>query len=263
MASHLKKQMIYVNSRNRMSGTDSNFSYKFDLNYQQYTHVAVLQASIPKSYYLIEDGANTFILQEGATSFFVSMPFGNYTRNSFVSQLQTSLNLVGNWTYTVNLSNYQQSAETGLLYFTVVNNNNVQPAFIFGDTMFEPMGFDANSSNSFVGNILNSVNVINLQKESTVFIHSNICANETDNVLQEVCTSNTSDYGYLIYQNPNVHHYSKTITNVNNIYNFYLTDENGREINLHGRNWVMTMCLYHEDDMNAMVKKYIQWRVSK
>ncbi len=263
MASHLKKQMVYVNSRNRLSGTDSNFAYKFDLNYANYSHVACLQASIPKSYYLIEKDANTFVLQEGLVSHTVEMPSGNYSRNSFVSELQTQLNLAGNWTYTVNLSNYQQSAETGLLYFTVLNNNNVQPSFVFGDAMFETMGFNAFSTNTFVGNLLSSVNVINLQKESTVFIHSNICANESNNILQEVYTSNTTDYGYLIYQNPNVHHYSKNITNVNNIYNFYLTDENGKEINLHGRNWVMTLCLYHEDDVNAMVKKYIQWRVSK
>ncbi len=37
------------------------------------------------------------------------------------------------------------------------------------------------------------------------------------------------------------------ITNKNNIYNFYLTDEDGVEIDLNGQNIVFTLMLFKKD----------------
>ena len=70
---------VYVNSRNRLDGTDSDFSYnvKFPPGLDV-DHVTVLNALIPKSYYLIQLGHNTFDLQEGNSIVTIPIPVGNY-----------------------------------------------------------------------------------------------------------------------------------------------------------------------------------------
>ena len=55
-----QERIYYINSRNRISGTNSNFTYKIDINNIEPDRIAVLQANIPKSYYLIQDNANSF-----------------------------------------------------------------------------------------------------------------------------------------------------------------------------------------------------------
>jgi uncharacterized protein YcfL len=133
------------------------------------------------------------------------------------------------------------------------------------------LGFDKNSSNSFVANVLTSDNVINLQKESTLYIHSDLVNNDDDNVLQDIFTSNSSDYGRITYVNPDIRLNSKRITTIDNVYRFYLTDENGLDINLNGLNWQMTLVLFNEvkkvassdsTRTNEMIRNYIKFKVS-
>jgi hypothetical protein len=187
----------------------------------------------------------------------------NYSRNSFQTHVQTQLNALGAYTYAITVPD-TNSPETGKFTFAVTGNGGgIQPIFTFGKYVYEPMGFEANSTNTFVADTLESVNVINLQKENTLFIHSDLCTNGTDNVLQEIYTNNTSDYGNIIFLNANVTESSKRITTVDNVYRFYLTDENGQAINLNGRNWVMALLLYKPNNkLEEMVKKYIQWKAS-
>lgn len=48
---------VYVNSRDRIAGTDENFTYNVNFPPNvEFTHVVCLNALIPKSYYLIQDG---------------------------------------------------------------------------------------------------------------------------------------------------------------------------------------------------------------
>ena len=58
---------VYVNSRDRLSGTDEDFMYNVQFpSGLEFTHVVCLNALIPKSYYLIQEGPleNIFQLQE-------------------------------------------------------------------------------------------------------------------------------------------------------------------------------------------------------
>ena len=48
------KSIFYIDSHSRVSGTHSNFSYNIDLKGNEYDYCVVLQASIPKSYWLIQ-----------------------------------------------------------------------------------------------------------------------------------------------------------------------------------------------------------------
>ena len=74
------KQIVYVNSRNRESGTDNDFIYTIDLRpNNDFTHVVILQASISKSFYTIQTGYNTFTLVENGQQASVVLPASNYT----------------------------------------------------------------------------------------------------------------------------------------------------------------------------------------
>src|SRR5699024_3471995 len=96
------KKLYYINSRNRLNGDNSEFSYQIELptpNY--YDHVVVLQAVIPKSYYLVQEGYNTFKImmfayyqgdEYPAGEWIVNIPPGNYTRRSFQNVLTDTLN---------------------------------------------------------------------------------------------------------------------------------------------------------------------------
>lgn len=58
-----------IDSSKRISGSTSDFTYQLNIpKNKQYDYVCVLQAIIPKSYYLIQAGLNTFTLQENGVN---------------------------------------------------------------------------------------------------------------------------------------------------------------------------------------------------
>ncbi|HRP36492.1 MAG TPA: hypothetical protein PLS50_01645 [Candidatus Dojkabacteria bacterium] len=76
---------VYINSRERVSGTE-NFTYNIAFpDGIDFTHVVCLNALIPKSYYLIQDGSgeNVFQLQEDDVIVTITVPIGSHTRDSF------------------------------------------------------------------------------------------------------------------------------------------------------------------------------------
>jgi hypothetical protein len=116
----MEKKVYYINSTNKINGTHSNFLYKVSIPPNaSFTHCSLIQASIPKSYYLVQETQNTFTLDENGTTYTITIPVGNYTRASFVTQLSTQLNATGDWTYVVSVPDTNGGdPETGLITFT-------------------------------------------------------------------------------------------------------------------------------------------------
>ena len=260
-----KRQIFYINSSNRISGTDSNFTIQLDIDREEeFDQVVLLDCSIPKSYYIIQNGENTFTLQEGSTSVTITLPFGNYNRSSMKNVLVNLLNAnsPNRFSYTISYQNIQYTQDTGQYTFTVTGNGSVQPSFIFGNYLYQQLGFNQNSTNNFVGNTLTSVNITNLQPEGTLFIRSDICQNYNDNILQNIITTQSADYSYIIFQNPTPHEYSKDFRQgFSNVFQFILTDEYGNEIYLNGLNLVMTIMIYKSNKIDDLIKGYIKFKV--
>lgn len=236
----MKKKIFYINSRNRSSGTNNDFYINIPIDpNEKYNKVVVLQASIPKTYYVIGQN-DSFTLDENGTEYEISIRAGNYNVKTFGTAIQTALNTAGSYTYTVT-----RPYENGKYQFNVSGNAGIQPIFIFTTSMFEQMGFDINSSNSFVGDVLTSENVVNLQRESTIFIHSSMVA-EGD-VLQEIYSVNTENYSAVTFDNSNPSWYAKNISyTTTNTYRFYLCNEDSIPIDLNGINWLITLCFFRE-----------------
>ena len=104
-----------------------------------------------------------------------------------------------------------------------------------------------------------SINVVKFQLEDSIFLHSDIATNRTDNVLQEMLGCQNTDFSTITYICPSVEAYAKPITsNNNNIYQFQLTDEDGVEIDLNGQNIVFTLMLFKKENMNKLVKQFLK-----
>lgn len=259
------KKIYYINSRNRLNGTNSNFQYSIPLpDNSQFTHCAVLQASIPKSYYLVPNNQNTFTISENKVNTTITIPPGSYSRRSFLQQLNTAMNTGTTYTYTITTPNTATgNAETGLFYFAVAGNAGVQPNLIIGNYLWEMLGFDRNTTYSFVADALVSVNVCKLQKEDTLQIHSDMCHNEGDNILQEIYASDSTDFAHITFINHNVDYYAKKLNTEDNTYRFWITNEDGEEMDLKGNNWVMSIVMFQIDNINEIIKQYIKFRLIK
>jgi len=238
---------FYINSNNRLSGTNSNFTHRIDVpKNAQYTKACIIAASIPKSYYLIQAGLNSFTLSEN-TDVTVSISIGNYSRKSLRDELISKLNSAspGGWSYSVS---FPPNTEVDQGKFTFsVTGNSIQPSLVFSSAktgLHQQLGFNRGSTNTFSGDTLISTNVINLQRESTLFIHSNLCSTGTDDIIQEIYTKGET-FSQISFENPNVEYYSKPITTTNtNTISIQLTDEDGTLIDLNGINMVLTILMF-------------------
>lgn len=254
------KRFYYVNSRNRITGDDSDFTYYIDQTQENFNRACIIDCVIPLSYYLIEQNYNTFILRELSVNYVVTLTPGNYTLRSFKTVLENALNAAsGNtWIYVVSSDNTVNSANTAKLYFSVSGNSG-QPSFIFTTNVFEQMGFNENSTNVFSGNNLRSSNVIKLIAEDALYVHSNLVDNKDDDILQSVFSSGNSSFSNIHFTCPDVVAFSKKIvTNDSNVYRFFLTNEDSVPIQLNGSNIVFVLLLWKENIVYDQITDFIK-----
>ena len=257
--------IYYINSADRLAGTTENFTYELNIpSGSSYDSVSVIQANIPVSYYLVQSGFNTFTLQEGVTSVTVTIPVGNYSASSFATVVPPLLNSASpnHWTYIMTLPNSFTQVSTGKYTFTVSGNSS-QPSFIFTDNVNELFGFRANSTATFVGNQLTSENVLKFILEDTLLLHSDICDNGDNSILQEIFSNNSQSFSNITFQNPDIECYSRRLrTNESSVYSFSITNEYGRGINLNGLNVVFTIVLFRRQNFTDIFKKYIKYQLT-
>jgi hypothetical protein len=181
---------VYINSRDRISGTDENFTYNIQFpDGFDFTHVVCLNALIPKSYYLIQTGGveNIFYLDENGVTVEITVPVGCYLLNSFrttIGTLQTNASPNG-LTYTVT---YPALSGVDTAKWTYTQNNGaIVSTIICNAHLFEPLGFVRSSTNVFSGTTLTSSCVIKLQSEDRLLVRSNIAMNlSKDDILVSI-----------------------------------------------------------------------------
>src|SRR5665647_984595 len=250
---------FYANSRNRIAGDDSNFCMMVPIpTGSKYTHVCVLDLAIPKSYYLIQAGFNTFTLVEGLIQTPISLPPGNYSRRSLQAVLMTLLNAGSPnlWVYQVTYPNPATQADTGKFTFTVAGNSS-QPSIVCTTNVFEILGFNTNSTNVFVSNSLTSTNVIKLQLEDTLFLHSDIANNGHDDALASVY-SDGPNMSIMHYTCTDVRAYGKKLSTVNsNFFHFSLLNEDKVRMNTNGLNINFTLLIYYKENIYGLIRDSI------
>ena len=258
-----QKSIFYIDSQNRTSRTSGNFSINFAMPPNNtYNRIVVMQASVPKSFYLVSAPYNTFqLLETGTTSSgsaintfgsvstngdtkTITFTEGNYSKTNMIVCLQTMLSLTSSLNSTlatqyVYIVGYplMNQPNTGKFSYTVVNLTTSQPQIIFpvNSTLYLPMGFNRGSTNIFSSSFLTSQNVIRLQAKDTLFIKSNIVANSTKSVLQEIYTSANPDFSVISFIQNDVELNSKQLLYKDNNFSFSITDEDDNILNLNGQ----------------------------
>jgi len=236
--------MFVINSRNRLSGNDSNFKIEIKID-DVFDKVAITTLSIPKSWYLIKP-SDSFILHEGLNQFTITLPEGNPTRRALCSMLEIALNAAGAFTYSVTYSNIVTSSDNGKITFSVSDNDS-QPSLEIGNSLFEVLGFNKNSINTFITNTLISTNVIKLTSEDTILIKSDLIE---DTGLMYSITSFTEPFFSVIAQTLPVV-YRPCRTRNSNIYHFWITNEDDEPLDTNGLN--ITLTLLFEKSNNSVI----------
>ena len=276
---------FFIDSQNRTSGTSGNFSINLMMPPNNtYNRIVLMQASIPKSFYLVSSPYNTFTLYEPGTSSSgsasgtfgsvstsgayktITLAPGNYSKTTMIVCLQTMLTLASSlnttstnrYTYTVSFP-LQNNPNTGKFTYTVSSLITAQPQIIFPftSTLYLPMGFNRTSTNYFVGGSLPSANVIRLQAKDTLFIKSNIVARANKSVLQEIYTTANPDFSSINFNQNNIELNSKELIYKDNNFTFSITDEDDNVLDLNGQDVVFSVCCYEQNNAMELLKQDI------
>ena len=265
MSLSVSHRIYYVNTLQKTSGTNENFKYKFQIPANEsFDRVVLWNASIPNSFYLIQEGLNTFTLREDGVDTTITIPPGNYSAKVFariVGPLMTAAS-PNQWSYSISLPNQNTEPQTGKFTYSVINNIS-EPAIICTDLVNEQLGFATNSINTFTDGKLISATTVNFGAESSLFIHSDIADNGDSDVLQEIYAGNTETLSYITYQCTAPELYSKELqSNQSNVFSFSLTNEKKQLMNLNGVDMQLTICLYKKDNTNELISRYIKYKTA-
>jgi hypothetical protein len=257
LATHL---IAYVDSHTRLNGSHTHFTHEINLPARNtFDSVCILQASIPKSFYLIARDYNTFQLSEPTgVPVTVSIPIGNYSRKALAQTLSTVLTEASPsqlYNYTVTFPSGSSGADTGKYTFTItrIDLAPLDPNLAFSISFFdayqpcEALGFERNSENDFEAGVLESTNVCRLQAKSTIFIKSNCVDNGGTAVLQAIFGADP-DFSVINFQVGNAGGISANrkellVTNSNSFI-FVITDEDGVQIDTNGLSVNFSMLLW-------------------
>jgi hypothetical protein len=250
--------VLSFNSKDRASGTNSSFvSAPVDLGYNQFDSVALVQASIPRSFYNVPNSYRTFTLRELGVNYIVTMVAGSYNKINLATNLATQLTASsGNgWTYSVTYPSVSQP-DTFKYTFSVTGNGANQPSLIFTDSMFRQLGFEEDTTYAFTANSLVSVNCINLAYISRAFIKSNVCINAQNDVLEEILNYGSYPMLSLAYfqqvsYDLNTRNYNPANTNS---WLFTLVDSFDQEIDLNGVPWSFSLVFYKRNNIHEIHK---------
>lgn len=270
--------VFYINSSNKISGSDSDFKYQLNApisEIQTFDKVCVLQASIPNTYYIVNSPYNTLILDENNTQVTITVPPGNYNRKSFaltIGSLLTSSS-PNTLTYTVTYPNSQNSVDPGLYTIIVTNTALIPITILFPLTtlIYENLGFSAGSFNSFirVGTTstyqLTSTTITQLTNQDAIYIRSDICDNKgTSDILQEIYVGNNVNFSAIVFQTQSVEGFSKKLaSNTKNVFRFTITDQFGNPLEFNGVNCLITIMIYKQQDVYRYIKGAVKYLMLK
>ena len=285
------KSIFYIDSQNRLNTADttSNFTVRVDMPpMNNYNRICVLQASIPKSFYLITDGKNTMTLNEpgtvglasgsitsdfgsvssnGTSSKTIKFNNGNYSKSALQNAVYdlfkkaSSLNVNSAHRYIYNIA-YPLSvfSTNGKFTYTVANLITAPPQLIFSSAsvLHRPLGFNIGSTNTFSSlGSLSSSNVINLQAKDTIFIKSGVVSSSNLSVLQEIYSTTTPDFSCITFTQNNIEMNSKELMTNSNNFTFTITDEDNNVLDLNGQNIIFSICCYEQNNAMELLKQDI------
>lgn len=259
--------VLNFNSKDRIAGTNSNFiSAPVELGVNKFDSVALVQASIPKSYYNVPNNYNAFTLREldsigNPFNIKIMLPIGTYNKINLASKLSSVMTTASLFSVVYAVSNpLSIDPDTFHFTFTATNLGSIGGiSLIFDDTSpFRQMGFEANSTNTFTVSglslVLESINAINLAFVLRAFIKSNIVQNSTDSILEEILSIGSFPTSSLVYYQQydfqmNTREFN---TSSSNSWQFVLVDSLDNEIDLNGISFAFSIVFYTRNSIHEL-----------
>ena len=173
MKEEIKRNLLIVNSRDKVRGTTSDFTYNLGENSLEIEAIALKQASIPHTWVNINETNNTFTVEDGGEVVIVPTRVATITWNSIVYELemggiyenQNEFIRAFNESETGVADVIQLSYNSGLNRYviTVINNgdpgncNMIPPISSFAD-MWAPLGFVTPINIATFGTVITATN---------------------------------------------------------------------------------------------------------
>ena len=233
--------ILNFNSASRVAGSNSDFvSAPVELGINDYDSVAVIQVSVPRSFYNIPDGFNTFIVTEVGVEREITLPPASYTKDTLITKLVELLN-TGSYTYTMS---YPLPSEPDTFRYTFNVNSSDAISWTFDTGMYRQLGFTV-GTHPFTSQTLVSSNCIDLSYNNRCYIKSDII-DENDGVLESILNYGT--YQMLSFCHHTNHDYDLVARRFNkskrNSWRFTITNAFDEIIDLNGIPWCFTLVFY-------------------
>jgi hypothetical protein len=231
-----------------------------------FNRVALIAGTFPRTWYLVQQGYNTFTLRENATDTVITITPANYTRTGFVTYICNLLTTSSpnGCTYSATVPQANNGPDTGKITWTVTGGVGVTSAFVFGTylqtSVNEQMGFLNDSTNTFVGGSLVSANINTFSPELTIYLHSNIVDEKDDIVASIYDSGNTPQFGYMIYRSFDARYGSRKYKGTDGgLFSFSIQNEKGITLNTNGLNIVFEIFIYRDDASDFAEKQQEAW----
>ena len=222
------------------SASSSNFTVSLPPLDQRYNRVAIVSASIPKTYYNIAAPYNVLILTEGKTNTTITMPPANYSFNSFASTL--SALLTAGSTASITYTATPQLATGRLL---IASNSAAFSTITIPGT-----------SNLYknLGTPFNSVITINVILITSSLVRSSGTQGLPSNILQIININNQQNFSSIAYDNFNTLYNSRPAA-ISTSATFTVTDIDGTILDLNGIPCNFSVIFFRFDDTNMLVRQ--------
>lgn len=240
-------QYVYLTSRNRVSGTNSNFKVDIDdfsSNMSRAYKMSIKSVSFPNIFYNVTATKNTFTFGYLGSDHSVSVAVGQYNTTQLISALQTEINSIASISIVQDPINLKLSFSGDLIqYYNRTKNPMASLLGILDDSLGEVANFTAQG-------------IPNLSGIPVFFLQSHALSNTVSLVgnlgrIQPVIEviQNTACFGSIIHHRPSDGDLSTINYNCyNNLTNIdiFLTDEYGNEVDLQGHEMIVCMKVYFE-----------------
>lgn len=248
----------HISSYQREDGDINNFrqTIKIPANHNR---ISLVSCSIPKSYYLIMDGHNTFLLD---TVQYTLTP-GNYSVKTFTTAINALIS-------PASIAFSEITAK-----FTLTSTTRSVLSFPPDSQVAGVWGFAPGSVNSIVATKLTSTQVCNFQSVSTIYITSSLVADKVQRfseILFTLPVSGSSDWSFISFDNPCVIETAKFCslasagdnTSLLNLpVHFSLLDEDGYHIDTNGIDWTMTIRTWTHEPLYDLMKRFVAFSATQ
>ena len=233
----IDKQLLFINSDERDSGTISDFHLSLPPHLltcrpHQRMRMVLNDVVMPYTWYNVQDSNRNFQLVVNGTPHDVQIDLGSYHALQLRDQLNTKLAQ-----HSVTVSFIETSSQ---YTFTMTNPVGTNALVFASNGAHRLLGFQKDTTNAFVNGVLQSVKAVSMMFTDALYLHSDLLNSNIDKGVGDQSTFhlstafaklmvNTSPFNNIIFQNTNDDYMLNLIDRtVNQIHFFITTSEHGR-----------------------------------